>query len=142
MSLEISIQAEIKQITQTISNEMQSRGYRVSNELRNTALEVLRGQRSGRIYRVPHSKSYYQASAPGEPPAERTGTLRNSWAQQVSTEFGQDTITITSSIVSTVPYAGILQDGRGRIAPRPFREPILEQARPQITAIYSEPYFK
>ena len=59
-----------------IRSAVQNRTYRASNELRNAALHVLRGKRSGRLYRVPNTKQKYRASAPGEPPAARTGAFR------------------------------------------------------------------
>ena len=56
------------------------------DDMRNAELEVLKGQRSGRTYRKPHSKATYTASAPGEPPARRTGNLRMHWNGQVKSE--------------------------------------------------------
>lgn len=108
-----------------------------SHELRNASLEVLRGKRGGRLYRRAGYKRRYRASAPGEPPALRTGTLRRSWRPIQSGEHGLD-----AAIESSVPYADYMENGTpgGKIAPRPFAERIIEKARPKIEAIYDEPF--
>lgn len=136
-----------------IKQQMEGRAYRAANELRNSALIVLRGQRSGRRYKVPgtHRRQrdkvsgkmrrgrYYTASAPGEPPANRTGTFRNSWQPTARVVFGS----YISRIESDVPYAEFLEDGTpgGKMAPRPHHDKILEHAEPKIVRIYEEPYF-
>ena len=67
--------------TEEVSQKVISKSARVVNVLRNNALQVLAGTRSGRQYKRPGTirrvaGNYYRASAPGEPPAVRTGTLR------------------------------------------------------------------
>ena len=108
-----------------------------SHELRNASLEVLRGKRGGRLYRRAGYKRRYRASAPGEPPALRTGTLRRSWRPLYIGDERQN-----PAIESSVPYADYMEDGTpgGKIAPRPFAERIIEKARPKIEAIYDEPF--
>ena len=119
-----------------VTRELPGRAVRASHELRKASREVLRGQRSGRVYRKP-SGGTYRASAPGEPPALRTGTLRRSWRPIQSGEHGLD-----AAIESSVPYADYMENGTpgGKIAPRPFAERIIEKARPKIEAIYDEPF--
>ena len=73
------LKVAVDETVQKLNQEVASRGVRATNALRNAELEVLRGQRSGRVYRKPHSKARYTASAPGEPPARRTGMLRMNW---------------------------------------------------------------
>jgi len=93
------------------------------------------------MYRKPFTKhGTYQASAPGEPPAVRSGTLRRSWQPRAQSENDGGTVTIHPAIWTGVKYAPILQEGGGHIAPRPFEEPIIEKALPEITAIYQKPY--
>ena len=48
-----TLEQGIADITDTIQRKMEARGYRAANELRRSALRVLRGQRSGRRYKVP-----------------------------------------------------------------------------------------
>ena len=69
-----------------VQKEVSQRAYRASNELRNAELYVLRGQRSGKKYRVPGTRRKYTASAPGESPAVRTGVFRLSWGTHVHVE--------------------------------------------------------
>lgn len=127
----------IEEIARTVANEiprqMASRCYRASNELRNSALTVLSGARSGRMY------GGHQASAPGEPPAQWSGTFRLAW--QPKTVSGGNTF--LSQIENGVWYAGWLENGTpgGQMAPRPHHERIQEDALPKIISIYDEPYF-
>lgn len=74
-----AIRATVKGQVAKINRQVVARGVRAVNAVRNAELEVLKGQRSGRTYRKPHSKATYTASAPGEPPARRTGNLRMHW---------------------------------------------------------------
>lgn len=144
--ISVMFTAAIEDATEQIKHQMESRSVRASNELRNAAIEVLRGQRSGRRYRVPNTRSYYTASAPGEPPAVRTGTFRNSW-QPTSRTFHA-----FNSYISRIEsdartddgrynLGELLENGTSRMAARPFEERIVEKAWPDIVRIYSEPYF-
>ena len=153
----VPLDVAIEDAVDNIRNQVKSRTYRASNELRNSALLVLRGQRSGRRYKIPgtHRKQrdktdgkmkrgrYYTASAPGEPPAVRTGTFRNSW--KPTTKVSDDSF--ISSIESEAKtdrgdhiLGEILEEGTSRMAPRPYVDRVLEKAEPKIIKIYSEPY--
>ena len=133
-----SIEAVVQKVVTGVPKQMASRAYRASNELRNSALTILRGQRSGRVYRVPGTKRFYTASAPGEPPATRTGAFRLAW--QPKTYVG--TTTFKSSIENGQFYADWLENGTpgGQMAPRPHHERIQQDALPKIVRIYDEPY--
>ena len=78
-----SVRAKVSEAAAGISRQAASRGVRAVNALRNAELNVLKGQRSGKRYRKYPYKSMYTASAPGEPPARRTGNLRLHWNGQV-----------------------------------------------------------
>lgn len=157
----MNIKPEIDKLVDKINFEAKSRAFRAATELRNSALTVLRGQRSGRVYRRPFSSSKYTASAPGEPPAVRSGDLRRNWRQRTASESTGKGLTVKPAIATEVKYAPILDEGFDgevekkikkkdgstkttqyhlTIAPRPFEEPIIEDAKPRIKAIYSEPY--
>lgn len=126
--------------------QIESRGYRVSNEMRNAVMTTLRGQGSGNIYRVPMTRRYYQASAPGEVPAVRTGMYRMSWHPSTyATELGGELMVISSIDTNYRVKGGhvlgeILEYGAGRIAPRPHVEKIKEKAEKKAMKIYNEPY--
>jgi len=139
--MEIDLKGKINSLFDQVSQEAKSRGYRAANALRNVSLEVLRGQRTGKIYRKPFTKkATYQASAPGEPPAVRSGTLRRSWHPRAQSEKENGAVTVHPAIWTDVKYAPILQEGSPKISPRPFEEPIIEKAKPEIEAIFSKTY--
>ena len=136
-----AIRATVKDQVTNINRKVVSRGVRAVNAIRNAELEVLKGQRSGKVYRKPFSKATYTASAPGEPPARRTGNLRMHWNGQVKSENSSGGgVAIIAELESQEPYAGILDNGTSKMAARPFTEKIKEKAMPEIQRIYSEPY--
>lgn len=131
MAFSIDIAGIGKKALDQVENQLPARAIRGSNELRNAALEVLRGARSGRRY------GRHVASAPGEPPAVKSGALRLSWRP---VQYGARHE--SPAIESSIPYAGYMDNGTpgGLIAPRPFADKIVEKAEPQVTAIYAEPF--
>lgn len=148
----------VEGITERVQHEMERRSYLVSNELRNSAMLVLRGQRSGRRYKVPGTYKrqrdkvsgkmkngrYYTASAPGEPPAVRTGAFRMGWQPVTRVVFGSSVSRIENDVKTDngqYTLGEILEDGTGRMAPRPYQDAILENAKPTILKIYNQPYF-
>lgn len=153
-----SLEEIAQTVTTTIRHQMESRSYRAANELRNSALIVLRGQRSGRRYKVPgtHGRQrdkvtgkmrkgrYYTASAPGEPPAMRTGTFRNSWQPEAHVVHGSYISRISSDVRTDDGrhnLGQILEEGTPKMEPRPHHDRICEHAEPKIFRIYDEPYF-
>ena len=182
----------MREVEISIRKQMQSRGYRAANELRNASQIVLRGQRHGRRYIVPgtgrlkyykrdsdpvglvyhrrNSKNhqagtasliyrnkagtarisyrYYTASAPGEPPAVRTGAFRMSWQARSYVEGSGDDFAVTSAVESRIRtdngkylLGKILEEGTENMEPRPHHDAIKQMALPKIERIYSEPYF-
>lgn len=133
-----TIEAETEEILAAIKQQLPSRAYRGANEMRNSAIDILAGQGSGRTYKVPGTSRSYRASAPGEVPAKRTGAFRTSWKPH---SFGGGT-TFTSRIESNIKYSGWLENGTpgGQMAPRPHHEKIQKHALPKLTRIYEEPY--
>lgn len=134
--LKIAVDDTVKKV----NREAASRGMRAVNAIRNAELEVLRGKRSGRVYRKPHTKSHYTASAPGEPPARRTGNLRLNWNGTVESSSTGSGLRVTAVLESQERYSTYLENGTRRMAPRPFKQPISEKAMPEIERIYSEKY--
>lgn len=136
-----AVKEEVKKTVKSINQQVKSRGIRVKNALRNAELEVLKGKRSGRKYRKPLSKRMYTASAPGEPPARRTGALRLNWTGGVENQTTSgNTVKVTAYIESNTPYAGYLENGTSKIAPRPYVDRIKEKAQPEIERIVNEDY--
>lgn len=141
----ISPDVAIEQAVDSIRQQVEARSYKAANELRNSAQQILRGQRSGRRYRVPGKNTYYTASAPGEPPASRSGLFRLSW-QPTALKAGDTFISRIESDRRTSKgkyiLGQILEEGTpgGQMAARPHQDKILEHAEPTIERIYSEPY--
>lgn len=155
----VPVDKAIEDAVEGIKKQVEARSYQAANELRNSALVILRGSRSGRVYKVPgtyrrqrdkisgkmKNGRYYTASAPGEPPAMRTGTFRRSWQPTAKALFGSYISRIESDVrTDNGKYllGEILEDGTpgGKMAPRPHHERILKHAEPKIVRIYSEPY--
>lgn len=134
--LKIAVDDTVKKV----NREAASRGTRAVNAIRNAELEVLRGKRSGRVYRKPHTKAHYTASAPGEPPARRTGNLRLNWNGTVESSSTGSGLRVTAVLESQERYSTYLENGTRRMAPRPFKQPISEKAMPEIERIYHEKY--
>lgn len=160
-SFSAEFEAKWQEMQESIKQQMISRSYRGSNELRNAEILVLRGQRSGRRYKVPgtfkrqrdkktgkmRNGRYYTASAPGEPPANRTGMFRMTWFPEAKIGTEGSDFSVISEIYNetTVPkgylLGELLEDGTSKMAPRPHHERIQEEALPNVMRIYSEPYF-
>lgn len=141
----VPLDAAIEDVVKSIRQQVEARSYDAANELRKSSLEILRGQRNGRRYRVPGKKIYYTASAPGEPPAARTGLFRLSW-QPTALKEGDTYISRVESDRRTDKgkylLGEILEEGTpgGQMAPRPHHERILKDAEPKIERIFSAPY--
>lgn len=141
-----TIEIIARQKVDTVRAKLPNRAYRAANALRNAELDVLAKEagHGGRRYRVPGTRKYYTASAPGEVPAVRTGVYRLSWRPKV-----QRSGNVYKSIIESTVKAGsyvlgdILENGTpgGKMAPRPHQEKILQKARPDILRIYEEDYF-
>lgn len=142
----VEIEKFITQAVADIKQQVKSRSFRAAVKMRNAANDVLSGSRSGRIYRVPGSRAEYQASAPGEPPAVRTGHFREGWAERVYAEEAAKEVTVHSTIeskqkVGKYLLGEILENGTRRgMAARPYQERIKEKAMPEIERIYNEAY--
>lgn len=135
-----AVRAVVKEQVQNIDRQVRSRGTRAVNAIRNAELEVLKGQRSGKVYRKYPYKTKYTASAPGEPPARKSGNLRMHWSGGVKTGRSSGGGTeVIAALESQEKYAYYLENGKG-MAPRPFVERIKEKAMPEIEKIYKEPY--
>ena len=157
----------IAEMVESIRNQMEGRSFRAANELRNASQFILRGARSGKQYNVPGTgrmKYYkrdskdgkhkagtatitykkYTASAPGEPPAVRTGAFRASWRPTSKVVYGSYISRIESEQRTDngrYNLGEILEEGTKRMAPRPYKDKIVEKALPKIKRIYEEPYF-
>ena len=140
----------------------QAVGYRIGMLILTSIQQVLSGPRHGRWYPLPGNPAYdrlsapevratnysvkltgassrqeivgaaYRASAPGEPPATRTGRLRHSFFMTVDPE-SDDTFLV--SIRTNVYYADDLEYGTERVEARPFVKPAIERVMPEIKGL-------
>ena len=78
-----ALRIAVDRVVENVGRQAVSRGTRAVNAIRNAELDVLKGSRSGRVYKKPYSSATYTASAPGEPPARRSGALRLNWHGEV-----------------------------------------------------------
>lgn len=97
----------------------------VRNELVKRQLRY--GSRSGRIYTKPNTKTQYQASAPGEPPANRTGRLAGSWQVDLTPYVGR--------VGTNLKYIVFLERGTSVMAKRPLLGWVFTAKLPQIRQI-------
>ncbi len=135
-----AVVAQVKEDISSVNRQVVSRATRGLNAMRNAELDVLKGDRHGKVYKKPGGGTY-TASAPGEPPARRTGNLRLNWNGRVDVEGSQNgNMVVKMQLESGTEYAKYLEGGTSRMAARPFVQPIAEKADPEIKKIYSEPY--
>lgn len=141
--MEVSFNQVHQQVLQTIEKQAKSRTIRAANVIKKAANKILSNAdaRSGKVYRKPHTSSTYRASAPGEPPALRTGNLRSSWRPLPIGEMAAGGKVYTPGIHTDVPYAPMLEDGTPKMKARPFAEKIKQEAWPEVKQIYEQPYF-
>ena len=89
--MEIDISGAVQGFVQDVEKQVASRAERAAHVIRKYELSVLSNnpKRSGKVYRKPASNKTYTASAPGEPPALRTGDLRRSFRPLAKSEIVQ-----------------------------------------------------
>lgn len=144
---DVEIERIVEGMVEEIKEQIISRGYRVSNEMRNAAMLTLRGQGHGRRYRVPGTKKFYTASSPGEVPAVRTGLFRMSWEPgSYASQLG-GSLSVLSKIesrqkVGSYLLGNLLEKGTSRMAPRPHQDKIKLNSKEAANRIYNERYFK
>lgn len=127
MNIGINIASIAPSAVAQIEAQLPTRAVLATNELRNAAIEVLSGQGGGRRY------GRHQASAPGQPPAVRTGALRGSWRPISDGGFNP-------GIETSIFYAGYLEGGTSKMAARPFVDKIVETAEPMVAEVYNMPF--
>ncbi len=101
---------------------------------RNDAAAILRANRAaGKRNRGLRALGFHKASAPGEPPAVDTGTLRRSW--QTGFTGARPKTVGTRRVIragSSVKYARRLEYGGGALAARPYVAPALAKIAPTV----------
>lgn len=129
--------------TQKLKKEVIRRAQGAGEQIVKKVQDTLKGTRSGRLY------GKHRASAPGEPPAVDTGSLRNSFkAKNKITDEGGGVTKIKSYTYSNLAKDGVspgynyawIDEGNARIEPRPYREEAGKQAFDLIKKNLKRPY--
>jgi hypothetical protein len=132
----IKFTSNLERVTAEIERELIRRAFDAANLVRNEWLEVLSGNRSGRVYRVPGTRRTYTASAPGEPPAVQFGDLRRSiHARPAKLEGG----VIVAEVGSSLEKALWLEMGTRKIKPRPHGSVAWNRAEPRVRELLAQP---
>ena len=146
MGVKVKLVFHTAEVIKTIDDTASKRMVEAVNAVRSQTLETLSGSRSGRTYYVPGTKRTYTASAPGEPPAQVTGALR----QSIKTSVEGEGKTVIGKIGSDLPYAARLEFGfrdtdslgrRYNMAPRPWLRPSFEKSLGKIKSILGSKWF-
>lgn len=129
---------ELTMYTDQVNSEIDRiRRQRLFEAAREVHLELtrrtLRGPRSGRFYKIPRTNRWYQASAPGEAPAYRTGNLVRGYT--ISPRTWSD-IDERITIGTRVPYARILELALDRA----HLMIAYQRAAPRVNRILRAPY--
>ena len=110
-----------------------------------------RGSKDGKHGPMTATITYkkYRASAPGEPPAVRTNEFREKWQPRMEIDRSTRSFLSIKSYIENDVRVGknheyllgeLLENGTGRMAPRPHHDSIKQDALPKILRIYSRPY--
>ena len=137
MATEVKLKFHTQEVLHSIDQAASRRMLTAVNEVRNTVLETLSGNRSGRMYYVPGTRKLYQASSPGEAPAQATSELRQSIDTSIETERGG----IVGRVGTDKIQGKMTEFGTRNMAPRPWLRKSFEKAEGKVRAILSGVWF-
>ena len=126
------LEVKLNRVMAEVNRHALRRAHLSVEELDNAAQDVLGQDGSGRVY------GKHRASAPGEAPAPNSGNLRTKWRKYIIGAPTTKGMRVTIRIKSDMPYAGILEKGSANMAPRPYKQRIIDAATPEIQKIYGE----
>ncbi len=137
MATEVKLVFHTKEVVKSIEDAASKLMLEAVNEVRNTTLETLSGQRSGRIYYVPGTKRKYTASSPGEPPAIASSDLFKSIKTSVEGK-GKEVI----GAVGTDKIQGLMTElGTVNMAARPWLRISFEKSMEKVKSILGGKWF-
>lgn len=125
------------QIGAKFEKTMPKQVLRACHAVRNEWVQGLTGTRTGRQYRIPGTRKFYTASAPGEAPARRLGDLARTIRVAPRVLPGL----VQARVGTDMEHGLYLEYGTENMEPRPSLRPALERARPKIRAIFGEGLF-
>lgn len=138
MPAKVELKFHTKEAVKAIEDTASKRILEAVNVVRNTVLETLSGKRSGITYHVPGTRRTYTASAPGQPPAQATGQLR----QLIKTSVKSEGKKIIGAVGTDAKHGKPLEYGTKNMAPRPWLRVSFEKALPQVKSILSRKWLR
>jgi hypothetical protein len=134
-------------VTAEVMAQIPARVNLASTKLAEQARYVLTGPRSG-LYYQNFRGEWRQASAPGQPPTEKNSVFMFSWLPDGKVlEIGTGRVMAEAAITSPVmaadgeqPLAAYLEEGTGKMAPRPFIELIRKRAWPKVMGVFNRSF--
>ena len=140
MPASIKFKLNTTELMKSLDQTAPKRMMEATNELRNTVLETLSGNRSGRTYFVHGTKKSYTASSPGPPPeapAQATGQLR----QSVKSSVEGKGRSVLGKVKAEAKHALPLEFGTKNMAARPFMKPSFDKSLDAIRRILTRTWF-
>lgn len=133
MAMAIQVTSNLPRTIQALKQTATARMVEATHAVRTQTLETLTGKRTGRRYRIPGSIRTYIASAPGEPPAQRLGELR----QSIKTEVEGKGENIVGRVGTEKDSGAMLEVGTKNIAARPWLRVSFEKSEDRVREIFS-----
>jgi HK97 gp10 family phage protein len=126
------VYAQVNDLNNRTRRALRLSFYFIGKELTKEARRsIIKGPKTGRLYRIKGRKRLHRASAPGEPPANLTGSLQKSIDFLV---VGSKRLEFKAGN-NDVDYAAALEFGTIKIKPRPFMIRAIEAKEKQIESI-------
>lgn len=138
MGTKVKIVSHTKEVSKKIEDTASKRMAEAVQAVRTQVLETLSGSRSGRTYRVPGTKRTYTASAPGQPPAQATGQLR----QSIATSVGSEGKTVIGMVGTDKIQGKMTEFGTRNMKPRPWLKISFDKSQGKIKSIISGKWFQ
>lgn len=140
MGVDVTFKSNLPEVMRKIDKASKDKMQEAVNEVRNTVLEKLSGTRKpdpDRMYYVPGTRRRYQASSPGEPPAQATGELR----QSIETSVEVEGKTVIGRVGTDAIQGKMTEFGTRHIAPRPWLRKSFEESEAKVKELFMRLWF-
>jgi len=139
------VAAEFDQTPDEVGDAMREGMVAVAQLIRGNAVKAIqRGAKTGRVYKKYNPNRVHRASAPGEAPASDLGHLAGSVQAAPGQDSGDGFVILFGSdglsvdLIARAEYAGYLEYGTSKMAPRPFMQPTVDAFRDQAGQIIAD----
>ncbi|MDH3325170.1 MAG: hypothetical protein OEM38_00470 [Gammaproteobacteria bacterium] len=139
-----AIELQIRNAPENAARGVRRGFHRLGNlEVIHSRKLIRKGPKTGRLYRIKGRKRMHRASAPGQAPANLTGSLARSIGYNI---YGNEMVFATRGDESGpkkqanggVPYGNWLDGGTRRIKPRPFLSATANHFDNQAETIFND----